>query len=98
IDHGAPVSLADNNNVTPLHLACKYQLKNIAELLLKAGAMANVSDNQGMSPLHYIILSQEVDCKSEKSTKIGTLIPEKKESGATEAKAISDELLAILYK
>jgi ankyrin repeat protein len=38
IDHGADVNIPDNNNVTPLQHAREKGLKDIEQILLKAGA------------------------------------------------------------
>ena len=43
----------DLNNVGALHLAAKYKLKEIAELLISHGLDINAKDNTGRTPLHY---------------------------------------------
>ena len=45
INNGASVTAKDKNNVTPLHLACKYQLPKIVKLLLDNGTEPNKQDN-----------------------------------------------------
>lgn len=73
IEKGAQINSYDENNITPLHLACQYQLKNIVELLLKNGANPKSSDNQYKTPLHYAIVGESTSCNI--STKTKSLIP-----------------------
>ncbi len=42
---------ADKDSLTPLHLVC---CKEVAELLIKAGASVNAVDRFGKTPLHYV--------------------------------------------
>lgn len=70
---GAQVNAYDVNNISPLHLACKYQLTDIIKLLLSYGANVNALDNQYKSPLHYATIGENVDCQKEE--KIKPLIP-----------------------
>lgn len=79
---GAPVSAYDMNNVTALHLASKYQLDKIVELLLKHGAVPNSQDNQGKTPIHYAVMGDVTTCKP--SSKIKSLIPKESLVGMTE--------------
>ena len=60
--NGVSVNVQDNNNITPLHLACKYQLYSVIELLLKNNANPNLVDNQHMSCLHYACQGNIVKC------------------------------------
>ena len=75
IDHGVSISNYDSNNVTPLHLAAKYQLVSIVKLLLENGADPTATDNQSMTPLHYAAQGYIVECK--KDRRVGSLIPKK---------------------
>lgn len=63
IDFGAPLELVDENNVSPLHIACKMQLEKIVDLLISKNVNVNVFDSQKMSPLHYCIMNNLVKCK-----------------------------------
>lgn len=73
IDNGASVSAYDKQNVTPLHLAAKFQYPKIVQLLLNSGAKSNVSDNLEMTPLHYAVQGNVETCKPVKRVK--SLIP-----------------------
>lgn len=75
IQQGAPLDLSDENNVTPLHLACKFGLKDVIELLLDKGANINSRDNQAKTPLHYAVSGELTQCKSESDLKVKPLIP-----------------------
>jgi ankyrin repeat protein len=73
INNGVSISGYDKNNVTPLHLAAKYQLPKIVDLLLKSGANPNASDDQYMTPIHYATQGSIIECKPEKRVK--SIIP-----------------------
>lgn len=70
---GAQVNAYDVNNISPLHLACKYQLVDIIKLLLSYGANVNALDNNYKSPLHYATIGENVECQKEE--KVKPLIP-----------------------
>lgn len=72
---GAQINAYDVNNISPLHLACKYQLPDIIKLLLSHGANVNLLDNQYKTPLHYAVIGENIDCPSLKDEKIKPLIP-----------------------
>lgn len=73
ITHGASISSFDKNNVTPLHLAAKYQYPKIIKLFLNNNANVNSSDNFSMTPLHYAVQGNLKQCVPNK--KVGSLIP-----------------------
>jgi ankyrin repeat protein len=70
LDHGAGLSV-DKYNVTPLHLACKYQYKKIVDYLLNFGDV-NICDSNGMNALHYLVQGDVTDCNPNK--KVGEFI------------------------
>jgi ankyrin repeat protein len=41
------------DEVTPLHLACRYNSGTATQFLLAKGAIVNVKDVKGRTPLHY---------------------------------------------
>jgi len=51
IESGSNVNIKDADGWTPLHWACHYGYVEIAKLLLKAGAVANIKNKQGKTPL-----------------------------------------------
>jgi len=64
IARNAPIMSYDKYNVTPLHLACKYQLYDVAKKLINGGADVNAIDNNNMTPLHYLITGKNVECSN----------------------------------
>ena len=75
IEKGAQIISFDQNNITPLHYACKYQLTKIVELLLNNHANPNAIDNQYKTPLHYAIVGESTICPDINKKKIKPLIP-----------------------
>ena len=51
VAHGAPPTLRNNRKVTPLHMACRFDLPGVAERLLRLGAEANAYDAARETPL-----------------------------------------------
>ncbi|XP_055296488.1 ankyrin repeat, PH and SEC7 domain containing protein secG-like isoform X2 [Sitodiplosis mosellana] len=51
-ENSSLVNSRDNSNETPLHEAAFHGRKNIAELLIRAGAFVNSVDNALLTPLH----------------------------------------------
>ncbi len=92
INNGASVSAFDINNVTPLHLAAKYQYSTIIDLLLENNANPNVVDSLNMNPLHYAVQGNVETCKP-KSRNVGALIPKNtktmKNIGSSELKKLT---------
>lgn len=98
IDRGAYLDGPDKNNVTPLHLACKYQYPSIVKLLLEKGANANSKDNQFMKPIHYAVQGHLKECKKPK--KVSALIPDdgiKIKSPINELRNATAIIVDILY-
>jgi hypothetical protein len=65
----------NNNNITPLHLACMKQYINIIKFLIDIGVDVNYQDNFGNTPLHRLFSG---NIKPEEKTTIGNLIPKPK--------------------
>lgn len=74
IERGAPIVSYNNENITPLHLAAKYQLEEVINILISKGADPNVYDNQMMTPLHYAVQGHNIECKSVRKIKVNNLI------------------------
>lgn len=98
IDHEAPISAFDKNNVTALHLSAKYQYSKIVKLLLDSGANANVLDASNMTPLHYAVQGDITSCKKKK--KVGSLIPKPidKNITAIELKELTVKIIDIFQQ
>ncbi|CAG9323380.1 unnamed protein product [Blepharisma stoltei] len=58
LDYGTNIDInaRDDHERTPLHIACLYSHLSIAQLLTRSGALLNISDIYGNTPLHYVIL------------------------------------------
>ena len=76
LNRGAPPCIFNKDNVCPLHLASKEHLKEIVEELIKYTPDINVGDANEMSPLHYAVLPNSVNCNNFKNRK--SLIPKVK--------------------
>jgi ankyrin repeat protein len=72
---GAQVNAYDVNNISPLHLACKYQLVDTVQLLLSYGANVSALDNQYKSVMHYAIVGENIECPNIEKEKVKALIP-----------------------
>jgi len=77
----------DKLNQTPLHIACKLQLVDIVDELIKSGHDINCTDSSYKTPLHYSIIGKSTEAplreeksiipKNKKKIKINsTLIPD----------------------
>lgn len=69
---------ANANYVTPLHLACKYQLYDIVKILINAGHDINAEDANGKTPLYYALATTDVPCPPRKKSKVKKTKVEKK--------------------
>lgn len=57
---GADVSIRNNKNEVPLHLACRTRSpvsEDLIDLLLEYGASASSSNNDGFTPLHEAVIA-----------------------------------------
>lgn len=66
IINGVDLEAHNRYGITALHLACKYQYKKIAKLLLKYGANPNTIDSNHMTPLHYLFQGKIDTIKKDK--------------------------------
>jgi hypothetical protein len=96
LEHGASLSF-DKYNVCPLHLACKYQYKDIVEFLLKIGDV-NVCDSNGMNALHYLVQGDIDECKTHKKVKKIIEHTNINDTITSQLKIISDKILNITNK
>jgi hypothetical protein len=65
----------NNMNLTPFHLACIKQYKDIIDFLLEIGVDVNYKDNFGNTPLHRLMTGNIIP---EEKTTQGNLIPASK--------------------
>lgn len=55
VSKGVHLDLANDQGVTPLHIACENQYETIVKYLLKCGVNTNNRDVFGKTPLHYLL-------------------------------------------
>lgn len=75
VANGAQINSFDINNVTPLHLAAKYQHDDIITYLLSVGANIEAKDSQYKTPLFYAVNGNSVQCPAPNEEKVKPLIP-----------------------
>ena len=78
----------NNNNLTPLHIACSKQYYHIIEYLIEIGVNVNYQDNFGNTPLHRLFSG---GIKIEEKTTIGNLIPKPKKKDSVNTKKWIEE-------
>lgn len=89
---GASAVAYDKFNVTPLHLAVKYQISELVDVLLKYGADPNALDSNNMNALHYAVVGMSEDCIVPERKK--EIIPkEKKDKPVSEETKIIQSLI-----
>lgn len=54
LENGADPNISNLNGTYPVHLAAKYGNMNLLYKLESHGAVFNVQDNQGNTPLHFV--------------------------------------------
>lgn len=98
IQKGANVAAYNKNNITPLHLAAKYQYTDIVKLLLENGADPNAEDNQYMTPIHYAVQGDIEECKPIK--KVGSIVPKKsvKKIPKKEMTDLATTIIELMYE
>ncbi len=79
ISRKIPVHVLSQNGRTPLHLAANYGAYEVAKLLLEAGALTEIADMSGYTPLRHAEI-----CRAGNSAEMVQLIQEyrrKREAG-----------------
>lgn len=92
-DNSTLIMSYDKLNQTPLHLACKLQLVEIVEELIKCGHDVNCADSSYKTPLHYSIIgkSTEPPLREEKP-----IIPKNKKKIKINSVLIPDIMTALV--
>ena len=62
VDHGTPPSLCNNRKVTPLHMACRFDLPRVAERLAQLGANVDAYDDVRETPLYRAVNLGYAEC------------------------------------
>ena len=73
-ENGVNPDKSNNENQTPLHLACSLQLEIIVNYLLSLKVNINYQDNFGYTPFHYLLAgnSQEIKEHSDNNIEISS--------------------------
>ena len=62
VEHGTPPSITNNRKVTPLHMACRFNLPRVAERLVSLGAAVDAYDASRETPLYRAVNLGYTDC------------------------------------
>ncbi len=62
VDYGTPPSICNNRKVTPLHMACRFDLPCVAERLLQLGANVHAYDDARETPLYRAVNLGYAEC------------------------------------
>lgn len=62
VEHGAPPMVANKRKVTPLHMACRFDLPRVSERLISLGARVDAFDAARETPLYRAVNLGYVDC------------------------------------
>ena len=62
VEHGTPPSITNNRKVTPLHMACRFDLPRVAERLVGLGATVDAYDASRETPLYRAVNLGYADC------------------------------------
>lgn len=62
LENNAPADSFTKLHITPLHLACKYNIYNITKMLINYGAYVDAVDGNNTTPLHYLLHGNIGDC------------------------------------
>ena len=74
VTNGVSIS-TDNDGITPLHLAAKYQNINFIKSLLKKKISARTLDNKEMNALHYAVMCKSIQPTEKNITDDDVLTP-----------------------
>ena len=62
VHHGTPPSITNKRKVTPLHMACRFDLPRVAERLIELGATVDAYDVARETPLYRAVNLGYVEC------------------------------------
>ena len=62
VQNGTPPSITNKRKVTPLHMACRFDLPRVAERLIKLGAKVDAYDVSRETPLYRAVNLGYVHC------------------------------------
>ncbi|CAB0029899.1 unnamed protein product, partial [Trichogramma brassicae] len=91
------IDARDKSGFTSLHLAMRYDKRDIAETLLKLGADPNAANDGGSTPLHIIALRKKDDDLAEKFFQICDDIRETVQVDARDKWGVTPLQIALRY-
>ena len=59
INRGATVGAINSQNISVMHLACKNQMPELVQELVKRGVNINLKTSQGQTPVHFAVSPEE---------------------------------------
>ena len=62
VDHGTPPSICNNRKVTPLHMACRFDLPRVGARLIQLGANVDAYDDARETPLYRAVNLGYAEC------------------------------------
>lgn len=63
--HHMNINIGDKHGYTPLHLAAVIGNQIIVDFLFENGANASATDSSGRSPLHWVVLSGNIQSSNQ---------------------------------
>jgi ankyrin repeat protein len=94
VNNGVSQFAADIKNITPLHLAAKYQYETIVKYLLEQKSDISYLDNSRMSPFHYASMGMTDVCEKKDEKKEENII--KEDNLEKELRELSSIIIEIL--
>lgn len=92
IQKGFDVNEKDNNHFAPLHACAEYNFAKLAELLLKNGAIPNIKDSFGNTPLMIATLHWDKNIDVIKVLLDNKANPDEKNNSGSSPRDLADKM------